>query len=349
MEAIIHPGMHKTGTSSIQATLVKLKPKGWTFRDDADGNMSYLVPLLFEDNPENYHSFKARGLSADKISQMRDFQFARLHERLAVAREQEANAIFTAEDVSSASESAVEAIRDLYLSYGFNIRVVAYVRKPVSFMQSIFQQYLKSGSMSLESMGPYWPNYRRRFEKLDKVFGRENVTLKVFDPRMLVSGDVCCDFFSEINIPISDKEAVRVNESLSLGATALLFVQRTFGKGFVQGFDGVHQKNFSFIDALSQIKGEKLLFSRSLVEPIISQQRSDLQWMEERIGQELLDIPEFDNEICVSGNDALVGAASRFVDELNSILALEIRKYENPVDLALVTKLELLRELFYQK
>ena len=339
--------MHKTGTSSIQATLVKLKPEGWTFRDDADGNMSYLVPLLFEKNPENYSSFKARGLSASKISQIREHQFASLHEKLALAREQSTNAIFTAEDISSASESAVQAIRDLYLSYGFNIRVVAYVRSPVSFMQSAFQQGLKSGLKTLFHETATNPNYRTRFEKMDRIFGRDKVVLKIFDPRNLVSGDVCIDFFSELGLKIDHDQVVRVNESMSLEACALLFAQRSLGQGFVQGFEGVHAKNFAFFSSLSAVGTGKFRFKRSFVESIIERYRHDIDWMEERLGSPILDLPEEDEPDSIGSEEDLLHIADRNLDALEDLLFREICKQGDAPRDRLIRNLELLRKMHY--
>ena len=55
-----------------------------------------------------------------------------------------------------------------------NITVIAYVRPPVSFMASAFQQAVRVEGRT-DRRSRFWPGYRERFEKLDTVFGRENV------------------------------------------------------------------------------------------------------------------------------------------------------------------------------
>ena len=76
MEAIIHPGMPKTGSSSIQETFVSIKPEGWISPDTPTGNMSGLFALFFEDNLHEHHSFQARGLSAQDVQKERSKRIA---------------------------------------------------------------------------------------------------------------------------------------------------------------------------------------------------------------------------------------------------------------------------------
>lgn len=163
MEAIIHPGMPKTGSSSIQATLVAVQPEGWVLPDTPTGNMSGQYSLFFEDNPQQHRSFKARGLNVDDALRERKAGLEKFERRLREGSANGMNALFTGERISGASEIALKRLAELYRSHGYEIRVVAYVRKPLSFVQSAFQQNIKVKKVSLNKKTMQWPRYRERF------------------------------------------------------------------------------------------------------------------------------------------------------------------------------------------
>lgn len=138
-----------------------------------------------------------------------------------------------------------------------------------------------------------------------------------------------------------------MNEGLSLAACALLFAQRNLGEGFVQGFNGAPAKNNKFIASLYSLPGKPLKFKRSLVEPLFENWRADLEWMEERLGVSLADMPEEDTPDAIGCTEDLLVLADRHREELENLLFEEIRKEgANPRD-RLVRNLELLRKLHY--
>lgn len=347
MEAIIHPGMHKTGSSSIQETLVSVKPEGWIPPDTLAGNMSGLFALFFEDNPHEHHSFKARGLSVDDVQTERTVRFKKFQRQIEVGAEKGLNSIFTGEHIGFGTRIGNKRMADFYKKHGYQPRVIAYVRRPMSFMQSAFQQRIKTNLRKLDPQSGLWPKYRDRFEKMDDIFGRENVQLCIFDTNYLVEGDVCIDFFNKIGVEIKSNQVIRVNEGLSLSACALLYAQRNLGEGFVQGFNGASQKNNNFIAALSRFSGPPLKFKRSFVEPIFEEWRGDLEWMEERIGFSLSDMPEEDMPDAVGSSEDLLLVADRHREELEEMLIAEVQKEgASPRD-RLTRSLELMRKLHY--
>ena len=56
-----------------------------------------------------------------------------------------------------------------------DLRACGFVRSPASFMESVFQQRLKSGNATFNPRALY-PGYRARLEKFDLALGRERVT-----------------------------------------------------------------------------------------------------------------------------------------------------------------------------
>jgi hypothetical protein len=347
MEAIIHPGMPKTGTSSIQLNLVKLQPEGWLVPTEGSGNMSALMAMFFLNEPHKFHGFKARGMTPAKVQEMRDEKFAEFDRKTREAFEKGQTPICTAEVISSSPEDAVERLAQFYVDRGFSPRVVAYVRSPVAFMQSAFQQRLKGTTKHLTAENAPWPDYRDRFEKLDRIFGRENVTLKVFDPSTLHGGDVCLDFFQELGIEVDREKIVRVNESMSLEACALLFAQRHLGQGFVQGFDTAQFSNNKFIATLTTVGKGKLRFKRAFLTRIMERHKADLEWMEERLNQRLWDVPEEDHPDAIGNAEDLLKVADKARDLLENLLMEQIQKDGKKPRDRLLRNLELLRTMHY--
>jgi len=97
-------------------------------------------------------------------------------------------------------------------------------------MQSMFQEGVRNGR-AVFNPRLLWPRYRHRIGRLDRIFGRENVTLRKFDPKTLKNGSVVDDLAEFAGIALPPGSAGNTNKSLSLEALALLFVQRKFGRG----------------------------------------------------------------------------------------------------------------------
>ncbi len=347
MEAIIHPGMHKTGTSSIQATLMALKPEGWIYPTLPMGNMGGRFALLFEKKPHEHHSFRTRGVSEVEAERQRVLHYKKFLEQLEYGADTGLNTLFSGEYLSVASRESIEKIASLYQEYGFTPRVIAYVRKPMSFMQSAFQQRIKSGLRNLNEDNVGWPDYRVRFEKFDEIFGKENVHLSVFEKSFLKDGDVCLDFYGKLGIDLSQNQVVRVNESLSLSACALLFAQRHLGDGFVKGFKDAPASNNAFIDSLAVLKGEPLTFKKSIVEATFEKNLGDLEWMESRLGVSLSDIPEDESPYSVGSEEDLLTIAESCREQLEQILIEKIYKVGDEPRDKLINNLEFLRKMHY--
>lgn len=288
MKIVIHVGMHKTGSSSIQHTFAQLPHSDIEYIDwSGSGNHSALYVLLFQDLEKlsNYHGFKARGPEfALKLPAMRIDWNVRVSQQ--VARAGDKTVIFSAEDISSpAFESALPRLHDFFSGWSESVSAIGYARSPGGFMASAFQQRLKdSGIVDLNSRGAL-PNYRARFERIDRIFGSKKVKLKEFSSDHLLDGDVVQDFASEIGVaPLQDDQIIRTNESLSLEAVALLYVQRKMGQSFVQGFDRAQAANTAFISRIAAIGTRKFAFSPQLLAPILEKELDDIAWMEERLG-----------------------------------------------------------------
>ncbi|MEF9602459.1 hypothetical protein O4J55_08950 [Paracoccus sp. PXZ] len=343
--AIIHVGMHKTGTSSIQDSYFRFRDSSFEYVNWASGNHSALFILLFQDEDKltNYHGFASRG---DKfiahLPQLRATWRSRLEAQ--ISAEEGKTLLFSAEGISHPEfAQADRRLAAFFRERCDRVDVIGYVRAPQSFAASAFQQYLKGGYVSTKPK----PHYRARFEKIDHAFGRENVTLREFARGRLIGGDVVRDFAETVGISMPpDDQILRSNESLSLEATALLYVQRKYGQGFIKGFNAAEKANNAFIARLAQIGTRKLAFSETMMAPMLDEIADDIAWMEERLGHAFCEAGTASPD-AISSLDDLVEIALENYDKVLKALGEDVPKAGGATLETLVNALEDLREKSY--
>jgi len=129
------------------------------------------------------------------------------------------------------------------------------------------------------------------------------------------------------------------NESLSLEALALLFVQRKFGQGIAIGFPGAPGNNAALRKCLAAIGKEKVRFASELLLPTIEANKADLEWMERRLSEPLLDIPKNSNGPLLRSEQDLLSVADRSFPELEALVP------DPPTDATLSTRENMIRKM----
>lgn len=343
MDAIIHIGMHKTASSTLQHVYSKLDMGEIKYAPWRTNNHSGLMGTMFHAPIEEYHSFKRRQFSPEQLLEER----AATTKVLTEFAQQSGKCLICAEYLSSTRGYDFEAFADFVKTNFDDVKIVSYVRSPVSYMQSSFQQVLKGGALTRRKMGntlnvkARWPKYKDRFEKFDLAFGKENVTLRPFVPALLKDKDIISDFAEVIGYDGEKPSNLFVNSSLSLEATALFHFQREHGSGVHMGYAGSNNHNSYFIDFMNTIKGGKLKFSHDLVKPVFDFYADDLKWIEDRMGMELNDIPD-PAAGGVNGEEDLVDIAlastSNLIDALSD--AMELRDSIGPEKLLILSQIQ---------
>lgn len=288
---ILHIGMPKTGSSSIQRNLANLESRSnWSFLSiGGSSNMGPALIAMFSSSI--HHSHRKRGLSSEEMARKGAAWRAALAD--AIQKSEKNLIIISAELLVFRSESEIKAIREFIKPLCDEVLVIGYVRPPISFKASLFQQNIKSGkARNFDDVGA-GVDYRRMFSKFDRVFGRENVKLRKFDPALFPGNCIVRDFCNQLGIKdcLNDLSIRRVNESLSREACAILYAYRMNGSGYGVGRD-VIRENLGIINVLLAIGGEKLKFSSKLLAPSAESEIKSLKWMEKRLGQSLAEFQE---------------------------------------------------------
>lgn len=278
---VLHIGMHKTGSSSIQHSLFNAPASpDWTLVRGKTGNAGFALHAVFGSPDTDQSSLKRIGMSKEKVAHFAQQSRRRLKESLGKTAPL---CLLSAEGMTRLEADSLVRLRDWLSLRVEKIRVVGYVRTPHEFIESALQERIKSGHMKRLSLERVYPGYRRRLEKFDQVFGRECVELRLFEPASFPQSDVVLDFARWVGIHLPEDQSVRANDGLSAPALRLLLAAnavRTPALSVAQRYKAQRQ----LVIALRSLGGPKLRLAPSLLAPVLEDEAEDLQWLEDRMG-----------------------------------------------------------------
>ena len=303
-KVIIHFGMDKTGSTSIRASLSKhLDDPAFSYVTLGMANASRSLAAGFKHNPAAFHFFKHSALSPEELKHLKQKAVEDLSAELKKAAGK--TAIISAEAVSSFNEKEFRGMCSAIARDSKVIDAVGYIRRPKEYMESNYQQHIKGHFSSKLTPERLFPEYRKRFEKFDKVLGQENVQFWNFEPKTFPGNCVVQDFCQRIGIEFSTENVIRINEGLSRPALSLLYAYRKYGPKPDAG-EKLVRENQLLIQHLRQLQGPKLRFHSSMVLPVIAKNSEDIEWMETRLGSSLAeDVTAHDDEAIQSERDLL--------------------------------------------
>jgi hypothetical protein len=326
--AVLHIGMHKTGSGSIQQSLAAQDwPQHHYVREGAP-NHSVMLRTVLQDDPGARRT-KGTGAPAKALRARREQLRQNLDAEL--SRGTKPNIILSAEVLSGGKmvgESEVEALRDLLTPHVDRIQIIGYVRPPVSMLQSVIQQRMKVASLS-QHRGPLEIpkiRYRARLEQFDTIFGRENVTLVKFDRKSLTGGDVVLDFADRIDLSITVEDVVQANASLSREAVAALYARNKYGVGPLE-IQPWHRARQTARRAVDDLGSGPLRLSAEILQPALDEMAADIDWLEARMGEPMRDAPH-EGADCIGSEAELLAVAAEQKETIRNLLLAELDKQQ---------------------
>ncbi len=144
---VLHLGLHKTGTTSIQKTIQKnihlFSQNKWhypIFQIDKKRYANHSIPImtLYGDNPENHQHYR-------KIRRKIDLDFIKksLSEQLDISLSASSNLIISGEGISRLPIKNIEVFIESLLQNDFTVIPIIFVRPPYSSLCSNLQQVIK--------------------------------------------------------------------------------------------------------------------------------------------------------------------------------------------------------------
>ncbi len=277
---LVHFGIPKTGSSSIQQTLWHNRDRlgDWRLLAFGQPNSSLTVNHAFSWAENLMVRF-----DAVKQAQARD----RLGTALRAGNG--APAILSAETIVNLSEDELGGMLDFLHDHDARPRFIGYLRDPVSFTRSAMQERLK---VRLFAALPFLPDaplekaYHLVVDRLDRLAGRDTVAAFPFDSALFPQGDVVRHFLDQAGIDPDGLAFHRANDSLSVIAVKALYAYRRLrvANDADIGSDATRR---DFTALLTRLPGPALRFAPELDARIAVANTHILDWSETRLGQRL--------------------------------------------------------------
>ncbi|MCP4061196.1 MAG: hypothetical protein GY738_28750 [Pseudoalteromonas sp.] len=271
----LHIGMHKTGSSSVQNYFEKhrgeLDSVGFYYADMGSSNHSGPLLYALRKDPKSDSEIASFKLTATELENRILYYRDKLSKSL--EREYE-NILFSAEAFIKLSEEELNIFKQMLLNYVDEIRVYCYVREPLPFTNSSFQQIIKTIPVALDDQNIF-PNYERKFRKFGDLFG--NINYRVYSQSQLTNGDVIEDFCEWLGVPFLGAEKANI----SLGATAVKFLIRFQS---LRKVIKVTQESLELVEnTLSRLPNQKVKLPTKKMRTIIESNYEDFLWMRNQL------------------------------------------------------------------
>ncbi|MFB1504484.1 MAG: rhamnan synthesis F family protein [Thiocapsa sp. C3-sup] len=291
---ILHVGMHKTGTSSIQNALFRgLKDPRFHYSDLHEANHSIPVSSVFISDPKCLLPHRLLGRTPEQIESYNDQVLNRLLNSFS-AIAPGVTEIISGEEIGFLNHEELIRVKSFLGKHFERIQIMIYVRPPHSYITSAFCEIIKHGKnrFSFDDCDPKYV----RFETFEQVFSRENVLLKPYVPSRLFKRDVVEDFCQTFGIEFEFNLAPeRSNRSLSLEALQLIYIFNKYGAVTPDH----HQLRDHLISRVAPLGGSKLVLDPSLIAPLIEKNRDGLSYIQSHLGFALEEEDEFEDPVTI--------------------------------------------------
>ena len=280
----IHIGMHKTGSSSIQETFCGEKFKS--------GKIKYF-PIL---GPNHGVGFKKLFPHIRSTEELRKLEFESslplLKENIYMnliyktAKELEnENIFFSGEDFSNTSY-VVDLVNHIFPNH--EIELICYVRNPIDFASSGFQQKVKGNGYNLTqkiNFNNIIPDYRKKFEPYVKNNKISKLHIKEYKRSNLIGGDVIDDIAKIMKLEPNEYDKVISNESadgIVIAYTFLLKSSKIY-KAATKVLNNklVSKTNQKFLKIFESNKSPKIILCGKKLNEAIKEKKDSIKWIED--------------------------------------------------------------------
>jgi len=277
-ELVFHLGDHKTGSTSIQATL---RSKNWT-----GGGVGISFPVR-----NLYHAEISTALQPQVLPNVRERILKGLAER--VSEQQEEVCVISSESFEDVMPEAMqEALQIYFPAYAQSARFIAYVRPHADRIVSSFAELLKLGQQE-RSMDAYFQHvfeqgrfhYFPRFIQWRRVFGSQ-FELRPMIRSNLYQNCVVRDFmsFALNSTDFSLKAEPEANETVGvedLAALGLLHRQLAGSKVSRHSVSAIGRNFGILLQSLARQSATKLAMDKALYERVAEAYRDDAEELDE--------------------------------------------------------------------
>lgn len=233
--AILHIGTEKTGTTSIQNVMSKLRPalpeQGFAYPLSA-GNKNHLRLAAFAGDPERVADIRKDVERAPGGGGPVERFPADLAAEMAALPEGVHSVIFSGEHCQSRllTIDAIERLRDLLAPYFATFEILVYFRRQDELAISHYSTKLRNGARKAPLLPrregtPYY-DYGALVDRWSAVFGADALRPRLYGRSHFLNGDLLEDFLSACGVGPVTMPQVSTTKNPSLRAAAQEFLRR---------------------------------------------------------------------------------------------------------------------------
>lgn len=299
---ILHIGMHKTGSTSIQDSLQALSNDDFFYPQFGTASHHNIhLPAVFSSSAEKLVDGRRK---VGKTIQHRDYQ-ADIAKAIAAARGR--TLILSSEGLyASLSADDINRLKTFLDDTFDDYKLVAYARPPGPLMASRFQQRIRSGGCNRFKLALRFPLYKAKFEPFDLAFGRERVHIWKFDTSAFPGGDVVKDFCGKLGIELPDGPVRKSNQAMSREITALFYIYNRYCEQANVNAKRQRRSKSQALKLLRDTDGTRFRLSPRLIDPVIARNSEELRWIEERTGACFRDEEELTGQNDIAAEEDLM-------------------------------------------
>lgn len=279
-QLVLHLGFHKTASTAIQEALGAntewLAAHQYCYPNFKMGEVNYYnhtIPILglFLKDSRHFPEYVRRGWDPIVVNA----QFERYLDQCLSSSQR---LLISGEGIPLLSQEELLAVKQKFEAAGFNLRVIVFLREPVSLISSVVQQQVKGERDIATIIQTFNPNREsEKIKKLQSVFSA--IEFHTFDSAIAADGGPVGYFMRLLNLPATHLVNVKINESSSAEAIRLLSYVNQKAPFFLK-----NRINFIRTDGdvipLLQIKGEKFQLLQQEIQPIFNalmQERTQIE------------------------------------------------------------------------
>lgn len=201
---LIHIGMPKTGTSTLQKFLFinrkKLEEYGWSYPILSDDEIGIQEYAGIESCGNGYHIFKDWVSSDIKSKWDKGMESA-------IKRLKYENVIISSEHSYSDADKFIADAKKKYE----NVKVIVYLRRQDRAIESLYNQLIKNGDeynvfkkfIISNAVPENFLEYTLKLDQISQIIGKENLIIRIYEKQQLIGNDIVTDFLSIIRIPLN--------------------------------------------------------------------------------------------------------------------------------------------------
>lgn len=303
MRIDLHIGLEKTGSTSIQGFLrgnrEALLAAGVLYPESPGGLNHIKLAAYAVDDPKSDRLLKRHsgGDEAPTDPFRTDFATALIEECRASRAER---VLLSNEHLSSRLHTAAELrrLKDLLNRVGEVRRILVYLRRQDDLLLSGYSTSIKSGGRKRFEVPPVgaakpWYDFEALLSLWAGVFGRDVMTVRLFEPEAFEGGDLLKDVCAALDLPAHHLAFPERSRNESLSAEALEFV-RLLNRGGLAAAELVPPRVTSL---LARVEGPRLSLStpdrRAFVDRYSGgNARVARDWLGRTDGRLFADVPE---------------------------------------------------------